>query len=410
MWFKDCVQANVSDDLLGELHLPELSAGETVRIGGRIGDAPDPHLTEPGDVCGCIPGSIFCFYFPSAFEEDSPRDCDYADRGAVRIRQVAGLAGQVTINANYATPRPPDSDLWKGMTTIGDLENGSAPAITISPSAAQPFQAPYYEAKAQVLGGGAIGLAAFHLHQKDCRPPHNSNVASDFVLESAFDNANMWPVEPTGYGPLVRAAGYSNWNQAVRIDARSLNSDPCSRYQDVTMGFKVRGPGDAGWLLPRSLGLSRATNAHPRPGIYRVVVLDDEFEGGVACKDVTDNPPVAWEKMCAGQTSAAEGVYIFTIGPDCDGDHELDAPFGTDTTTSSCAFFCANIEFDGNPGISLQDLFDFLAVYFATPSSPNNCWIAPQPRLPADVNNSGCVTVEDIFAFLAAYFSEACRA
>ena len=67
-------------------------------------------------------------------------------------------------------------------------------------------------------------------------------------------------------------------------------------------------------------------------------------------------------------------------------------------TTCGFAFnltTCCRANFNGFGGLSVQDLFDFLAAYFS-----NN------PR--ADFNNSGSISVQDIFDFLAAYFS-GCR-
>ena len=46
---------------------------------------------------------------------------------------------------------------------------------------------------------------------------------------------------------------------------------------------------------------------------------------------------------------------------------------------------------NGSGDVTVQDIFDFLALYFAS-----------DPR--ADFNASGAVTVQDIFDFLAAYF------
>ena len=48
-------------------------------------------------------------------------------------------------------------------------------------------------------------------------------------------------------------------------------------------------------------------------------------------------------------------------------------------------------DFNNSGGVSVQDIFDFLAGYFSG-----------DPR--ADVNGSGAVTVQDIFDFLSAYF------
>jgi hypothetical protein len=49
-------------------------------------------------------------------------------------------------------------------------------------------------------------------------------------------------------------------------------------------------------------------------------------------------------------------------------------------------------DFNGVGGVTVQDIFDFLAAYFA--NSPS-----------ADFNHVGGVTVQDIFDFLAAYFT-----
>jgi hypothetical protein len=53
---------------------------------------------------------------------------------------------------------------------------------------------------------------------------------------------------------------------------------------------------------------------------------------------------------------------------------------------------CCPANFNGVGGVSVQDIFDFLAAYFAN-----------DPR--ADFNHSGAVSVQDIFDFLAAYFA-----
>ena len=49
-------------------------------------------------------------------------------------------------------------------------------------------------------------------------------------------------------------------------------------------------------------------------------------------------------------------------------------------------------DFNQSGGITVQDIFDFLAAYFAQFPS-------------ADFNHSGGITVQDIFDFLAAYFT-----
>jgi hypothetical protein len=53
---------------------------------------------------------------------------------------------------------------------------------------------------------------------------------------------------------------------------------------------------------------------------------------------------------------------------------------------------CCRANFNGAGGITVQDLFDFLAAFFG--GSPE-----------ADVNGAGGVTVQDLFDFLALYFT-----
>jgi hypothetical protein len=53
---------------------------------------------------------------------------------------------------------------------------------------------------------------------------------------------------------------------------------------------------------------------------------------------------------------------------------------------------CCPANYNGVGGVTVQDIFDFLAGYFS-----NN--------IAADFNHSGAVSVQDIFDFLAAYFT-----
>ena len=65
---------------------------------------------------------------------------------------------------------------------------------------------------------------------------------------------------------------------------------------------------------------------------------------------------------------------------------------GPSTVCAGPSPACCRADFNGASGVSVQDIFDFLAA-----------WFASDPR--ADVNASGTVTVQDIFDFLAAWFA-----
>ncbi|MFN7022335.1 MAG: GC-type dockerin domain-anchored protein, partial [Phycisphaerales bacterium] len=60
-------------------------------------------------------------------------------------------------------------------------------------------------------------------------------------------------------------------------------------------------------------------------------------------------------------------------------------PTGNPTT-------CCPANFNGESGVTVQDIFDFLGAFFAEEAS-------------ADFNGSGSVTVQDVFDCLTAYFS-----
>jgi hypothetical protein len=101
--------------------------------------------------------------------------------------------------------------------------------------------------------------------------------------------------------------------------------------------------------------------------------------GGSSC---VPNPCAVFGACCTG-TACAQ-----TIAPGCAGSFQgvgvACGPTGNPTT-------CCPANFNGQGGLSVQDIFDFLAAYFSQ-----------DPR--ADLNHAGGISVQDIFDFLAAYF------
>ncbi len=93
-----------------------------------------------------------------------------------------------------------------------------------------------------------------------------------------------------------------------------------------------------------------------------------------------------------GENSAT--LVIDPVGPADSGVYDA-------VVINSCGFvasagatlrvFC-RADFNMSGVVSVQDIFDFLAAYFAT-----------DPR--ADFNRSGAISVQDIFDYLAAYFA-----
>jgi hypothetical protein len=109
---------------------------------------------------------------------------------------------------------------------------------------------------------------------------------------------------------------------------------------------------------------------------------------------------LAGEALVIG-SPGANAAYLFGpgFGADCDSDGEPDlcqiAAGATDANhdgvPDSCQTPVCRADFNGSGGVSVQDIFDFLAAYFSG-----------DPR--ADFNTSGAVSVQDIFDFLGAYF------
>lgn len=90
----------------------------------------------------------------------------------------------------------------------------------------------------------------------------------------------------------------------------------------------------------------------------------------------------------AGTAKARLAIVHVQPGSQFGSAHFDDVTFGYSTpgVVTPCA-----ADFNGTAGVTVQDIFDFLAAYFA--SSPR-----------ADFNLSGAITVQDLFDFLAVYF------
>ena len=92
-----------------------------------------------------------------------------------------------------------------------------------------------------------------------------------------------------------------------------------------------------------------------------------------------------WSMIIIRPTAADAGVYTCVLGS-----AECNQPISV-TTQPATLFFCA-ADFNCAGGVTVQDIFDFLAAYFGG-------------DLRANINGVGGISVQDIFDFLAAYFA-----
>jgi hypothetical protein len=114
-------------------------------------------------------------------------------------------------------------------------------------------------------------------------------------------------------------------------------------------------------------------------------ILCTTFPTLVACND---DSPISTTSLITNLTVDAATTYRFKA-----------AAYGPNAVGGDLVFDFTFIpcpgDFNLSGSVSVQDIFDFLAAYFAG-----------DPR--ANFNHFGGITVQDIFDFLAAYFSGQC--
>jgi hypothetical protein len=208
--------------MFGEIHVPQLTARQTIRVGGRFGDRSQVSATCDSEVTSYLMS-------PVTPQEDSPRGWwdDVEDNGApisipfyarILIRQPLSLHGQIILDANNDTTTV-DLDSWKGDVLVGtgnplDLNHSGTPKVysTNSTRTSSDRLGPYYTVPAAPDGGGAIGLVTFPLARQDCEPLSTctglycSNLP--VVTEAVFVNGEG--IKLRFYGPIdVASTGSS---------------------------------------------------------------------------------------------------------------------------------------------------------------------------------------------------------
>ena len=192
---------------------------------------------------------------------------------------------------------------------------------------------------------------------------------------------------------------------------------------DGDLVFKLIGPGGQSVLLASSVGdagqgftntvfddsaAARITEGvAPFTGSFRPSLPLSDFAGltpnGTWTLQITDIGPGDTGTLDSWSIAVTPGVNPCTqTGACCTGSHcaiatqgacsgafqganTVCGPVGNPTT-------CCPANFNGVNGLSVQDIFDFLAAWFA--SNPS-----------ADFNHSGAISVQDIFDFLSAWFA-----
>lgn len=267
-----------------------------------------------------------------------------ASTGELRFTSGA-MAQQVIINAAAG------SGAWSGPAVFGT----GGTAFTISTSASQPLQAPWYDQPFTNLGGGAIGLVPFNLHRFEGFPksmerkdPGGSEPAS-ITPHTAPSTAPCpsRPIRLAHYGPVANTRTPDTDKDAVVFQFRASSSDAWVTRMDLVSTVSV----DPG--APRDLLIT--PSAQLDAGEYRVSPTAD-------VKSVVDGTPVA-------------GVIAYTayfrLSGDCPADLVQDGAINT------------------------LDLVVFLANFGL--GTAGGC------SAPGDLDLSGTVNTVDLVAFLGAF-------
>ncbi|MCC6952394.1 MAG: hypothetical protein IT433_13240 [Phycisphaerales bacterium] len=192
---RDWDSAVLTGNMFGNIIVPAVPADRSIQIGGILGDEADSAYS--GDLatamCQCQlwnPTVCDACAVSDIINEESPRDPDYPrcsstedSRGQVWTLASDGLQGQLVVNA--ASTGLPQAALWTDAVQVGEDSNG-CPLLEVSPAQSQPDLAPHYARLSAVLGGGAVGLVPFALHDEDCDPPADAAQASRTFLNSEF--------------------------------------------------------------------------------------------------------------------------------------------------------------------------------------------------------------------------------
>lgn len=280
VWMKDWGVADVEGDMFGDFHLAEIPSDKTLRIGGKLGHEEslvyaDPPDREASGACACNAlhptvcdefDIVWNYFGPGNPNPDLyfPRNpdwpyCDSArdERGQVIVHAADELAGQVIINAQNTSAT--NAQLWTGVVGFDDdLDGCFELEISSTPSSAE-WEAPYYEGLPGDLGGGAVGLVEYHLHDEACTPPNDSTVCAIEPLEANDDKETAIL---THYGPLLDALP-NNSTVPYIITRQSFIAvcDPSCHLpdpEDVSHLFKVTLVPDGAkrdlWLYPKTIG------------------------------------------------------------------------------------------------------------------------------------------------------------
>jgi len=342
------------------------TSGKVSSLANFVGNATQPMVInggiEPGATIN-ISGSLL----PNADLDDSI------------VLPANGLKGQVIINSRNGLPANAPAGVWTGAVVV----NGTP--LT---------NPPYYDNLSAALGGGAIGLAPFHLHTKDSNAVNSpTGVGTDKprIKQSYFNRSwadgtadDNFDLILSFYGP-VRNESSALPGIIVEMLTPGGGSIDVTPYCTVTIGPPVAG-GSNRWIKIHGCPAHRFMH-----GQYRVRP-ETVGTGRLLCADVNGDVPVEpfeylFELLLDGNNNGVADADEIAANPALDADND-----GYLDSTSQPSLCLADFNNDGF--LDFTDFDDFVAAFEA--GSPL-----------ADINVDGFLDFSDFDEFVA-YFENDC--
>lgn len=302
---------------------------------------------------------------------------------------IALAQGRVAIGAPLEQLAPGD---YRGAVHVYQLDNTSTfqPLVRVdgpTPTSAQPFGDGF--ATSLAFDGGTLLVGA---------PRAVTNfvqTGAAYVFTQTNAPAAPWlpaaslrptdPTQPGGFG--VSVALSAGWavvgSPQVQIRYEYGSFTGCAElFSRSGAGFSARGrraafrPGPTGGDKQRAVGTAVAISLNST-GEPFMVLGAPESQGGRDDAGAVDILP-----LLASITDCNRNAL-----PDA---CEVAAGIAQDLNSNGVPDICCPADMDGNQQITLEDLFAFLAEYFAQ-----------RPR--ANINRVGGVTVQDVFDFIDSY-------
>jgi len=305
-----------------------------------------------------------------------------ADGDDAIVLPANGLKGQVIINSRNGLPAGAPAGVWAGTVVV----NGTP---LVSP--------PYYDNLSASLGGGAIGLAPFHLHQKDSDSLNGGRDASSgrlAFLQTQFNRTPLanntqpfhdFDMKLSFYGPVRnQTAGVAG--VIVEMLTPGGGSIDVTPYCTVTIEPPIAG-GSNRWITIHGCAAHRFMH-----GQYRVRP-ETIGTGRLLCADVEGNVPVEpfaylFELLLDGNNNGIADANEIAANPmlDADNDGYLDST----SQPSQCI-----ADFNGDDFLDFTDFDDFVVAFEAG-------------SFLADFNVDGFLDFSDFDAFVE-YFETGCE-